>query len=435
MSLLKIYIPYLIATVLFLLPLPVRSQVPPSGRPQEFIRTHPFFFDAITYAGEDKAKSHIDFYLQVPHTEIRFVKEGEQFLGKYEVAISIQEVNKKDIQEISWVDVVRLSDFAATSSSKLFRLTQRGVDLAPGNYKIDVRFQDLESKKTSNIVRSLLVSDYSKDSLSLSDIMVVSRLTSDGTKFNIVPNISANVANHQDGFFLFFEIYTFASLERVNLSWKILNTKKEVVLSSSQDETLKGYKTQSFIRIGEFNPLPGEYRIIVEAIGVDEDKISYNATTLRSFAMRPADLPVSIDDLDKAIEQLIYIARPSEMDFLRENTDPVEKKKRFMDFWKKRDPDPVTARNELMEEYYDRVDYANRNFSHFLEGWKTDMGMVFIRFGKPDHVERHPFSQNMKPYEVWYYYQLNREFIFVDETGFGDYRLRYPTTDLWGRIR
>ncbi|HEX9615291.1 MAG TPA: GWxTD domain-containing protein, partial [Bacteroidota bacterium] len=88
-----------------------------------------------------------------------------------------------------------------------------------------------------------------------------------------------------------------------------------------------------------------------------------------------------------------------------------------------------------MEEYYHRVEYANKNFGHYMDGWKTDRGMIYIRFGSPDNVERHPFDMNTKPYEIWYYYELERQFVFVDETGFGDYRLRYPTTDLWGRVR
>ena len=88
-----------------------------------------------------------------------------------------------------------------------------------------------------------------------------------------------------------------------------------------------------------------------------------------------------------------------------------------------------------MDEYYARVEYAKKNFQSFLEGWRTDRGMVYIRFGPPQNVERHPFDSDNKQYEIWYYYNQNREFIFVDETGFGDYRLRYPETDLWGRVR
>ena len=44
-----------------------------------------------------------------------------------------------------------------------------------------------------------------------------------------------------------------------------------------------------------------------------------------------------------------------------------------------------------------------------------------------NHDKRvHPFEINSKPYEVWYYNALNRRFVFVDYTGFGDYELVEP---------
>ena len=54
------------------------------------------------------------------------------------------------------------------------------------------------------------------------------------------------------------------------------------------------------------------------------------------------------------------------------------------------------------------------------------MGMVYIIFGEPSEIERHPLEMDTKPYEVWNYFELNREFIFVDYSGFGDYRLITP---------
>ena len=88
-----------------------------------------------------------------------------------------------------------------------------------------------------------------------------------------------------------------------------------------------------------------------------------------------------------------------------------------------------------MEEYYSRVEYANKNFSHYQAGWKTDMGMVFILFGSPNNVERHPFDIDSKPYEIWSYYDYNRSVIFVDESGFGDYQLLTPIWDMLQRLK
>ena len=105
---------------------------------------------------------------------------------------------------------------------------------------------------------------------------------------------------------------------------------------------------------------------------------------------------------------------------------PMRREALFRDFWKRRDPTPGTEQNELMQEYYYRVEYANTHFSTNRNGWETDRGRIFILYGEPSDVEQHPFEINSKPYEVWYYNALNRRFVFVDYTGFGDYELVEP---------
>jgi GWxTD domain-containing protein len=142
-----------------------------------------------------------------------------------------------------------------------------------------------------------------------------------------------------------------------------------------------------------------------------------------------------VNDIDLAIDQLRYIAKDSEISSLKEAKTPEEKQAKFIEFWKKRDPNPNTPRNERMEEYYSRVEYANKHFKHYIEGWRTDMGMVFIIFGPPNDVSRHPFEIDSKPYEIWRYYGMNYDFVFVDETGFGDYRLTSPLWEVWQRPR
>jgi len=142
-----------------------------------------------------------------------------------------------------------------------------------------------------------------------------------------------------------------------------------------------------------------------------------------------------INDLDVAIDELMYVASKDEMDSLR-SVAGEQKREAFLSFWKKRDPTKETDVNELMQEYYQRIDFANKNFSHYVDGWKTDRGNVYVVFGEPSNIERHPLDIDAKPYEVWTYYDQNRTFVFIDETGFGDYRLRDPIWEQWrGRNR
>ncbi|MGB2868849.1 MAG: GWxTD domain-containing protein [Bacteroidota bacterium] len=394
------------------------------------------FFDAIVVASDKPGKSRLDMYVQVPHSEIRFTKEEEQYVGRYELSMTIRTPQQDPVWDRSMTVTVQLKDFAQTTSDRLYSLQQISTDLDPGTYDIVLQVHDEDSKKTSHAKRSILVTEFKKDSLSLSDVMLVNRVTTDGDKKTIVPNISGNVGNRAEGFYLFFEVYHPEGVDSVHLSYKILNQKQEEVAEKNQTEVATGLKTQIFAKVQTAGLSVGGYLVIIKASATPKNApAGLFASTTRIFSVRWADLPFSILDLDKAVEQMRYIARESETEYIQAATTVEEKKARFLEFWRKRDPDTDSKRNELMEEYYDRVDYANKTFSHYIEGWRTDMGMVYIRMGPPENVERHPFEVGTRPYEVWYYYQLNREFIFVDDSGFGDYRLKYPTTDLWGRIR
>jgi GWxTD domain-containing protein len=397
-----------------------------------------FYADALAYLSDQPQKSRIDVYVQVPHDEIRFSKEGEQYIGRYEVNLSLSTPAKTLVHEQTWTVDVPVSDFAQTTQTRLYSLSHRTLDIDPGNYQMTIQVRDQESHRSSQIRKSLLVTDFSKDSLSMSDVMLVNRLSTDGDKRSIVPNIAGSISYLTEGFFIFIELYKKVPIDSVDVSWKIFDSKKNEVVSRSQRDATTGSLTQVFFKVDSTGLHMGTYFLSVEAtaqIMVDGKPATLKSTTSRTFNIRATDLPIAIVDLDKAVDQLIYIARESELSYIREATTVEEKRKRFLEFWAKRDPDPQTQRNELMDEYYARVQYANETFTHYLEGWRTDMGMVFIRFGTPDNIERHPYDVSSKPYEIWYYYQQNRQFIFVDESGFGDYRLRYPTTDLWGRVR
>ncbi|MEX0602446.1 MAG: hypothetical protein WD295_03835, partial [Bacteroidota bacterium] len=124
-----------------------------------------FHFDAISYRADEKDKSRIDIYVQIPHEELRFVKEGDQYVARYEVLLTIHTASKDLVVERTWNEQVPVSTFDQTTSNKLYRLTQRAVDVAPGNYLVAVQLKDMETRKTARIQRAMLVTDFQQDSL------------------------------------------------------------------------------------------------------------------------------------------------------------------------------------------------------------------------------------------------------------------------------
>jgi len=101
-----------------------------------------------------------------------------------------------------------------------------------------------------------------------------------------------------------------------------------------------------------------------------------------------------------------------------------ERAKFIVDFWKRRDPYPETPINEFREEYFRRIEQANRLFSEGgTPGWLSDRGRIWITLGPPDNRETYPRGQSLysKPVEIWYYgfYSI----VFVDQFWNGNYQL------------
>lgn len=392
------------------------------------------FIDALAYATADTAKSRLEVYCQVPYSEIRFLREKDDYVGLYDITVTITTPEGETVWNRVHSVEVRTKDFSQTSSNRMYSLKQLPFELKPGPYDLRVEVRDPESKKSATMRRRTLITDFAKDTVALSDVMLISRLTTRGDKHTIVPNISGNVGDEANGFYMFFELYSNGILTPVHLVATVFGANRDSVWSVDQHVNPTERTQQIFMKFTDLNLPIGPYTVIITAY-TEGSPGRRLATTSRQFAVRWSDIPFSITDIDRAIDQMRFVAREGELEYIRAGTTPEERRKRFLEYWNKRDPDPQTPRNELMEEYYHRVDYANRNFGHYVDGWRTDRGMIYIRYGPPENVERHPFETNTRPYEVWHYYNLNYEFVFVDETGFGDYRLRYPTTDLLGRER
>ncbi len=92
-------------------------------------------------------------------------------------------------------------------------------------------------------------------------------------------------------------------------------------------------------------------------------------------------------------EALRYITSAKEFQQLKAFTSP---KIAVDSFWIANTGSPDIA-TELIRKYYLRVETANKLYTSYTDGWKTDRGMIFIVMGKPSKVYR-SFKQ-----EVWIY--------------------------------
>ena len=132
------------------------------------------------------------------------------------------------------------------------------------------------------------------------------------------------------------------------------------------------------------------------------------------------DMPVSLYNLDVAIQMMKFIVNDQELRRINSGS-ASEKERKFREFWAQRDPSPDTEFNELMTEYYRRIDFAHTNFTSMQQpGYETDQGRAYILYGPPENIERR-LPTNAPTREIWSY--PNRTLVFEATTGFGDFRL------------
>lgn len=371
---------------------------------------------------DDDGKNRVDVFILVPFKDIQFVRTSKGYEGGYSTTFSVySEDGETLLLEKMWSERITAASFEESSSKENFNISFRSFNLDPGKYSVKTTFMDKDSRIDYTTSNTLEVKDFSKKP-ALSDIMLISQNTIVDGQNKMIPNVSGNVYGSNNGIKLYFEIYS-DSVTTYKIGFRITNKDDEVIYSSAAEQLLDNEITKIFHNIDSLELGLGKYNLSVDLLD-DDDKIIVSST--KEFRSKQKGLPIAVDDIDKVIAQSVYIATPEEMEVMEAGETELEKTKAFFNFWKTKDPSPGNDENEVLEEYFARVAFSNENFSHYVEGWKSDRGMVFITLGGPNNIDRHPFEYNTKPYEVWYYYELNRSFTFVDETGFGDYRLITP---------
>ncbi|MFB3815243.1 MAG: GWxTD domain-containing protein [Terriglobales bacterium] len=140
-------------------------------------------------------------------------------------------------------------------------------------------------------------------------------------------------------------------------------------------------------------------------------------------------------------EDVRWIITDEEKQAFRQLSNDEERDQFIEQFWLRRDPTPDTIENEMKEEHYRRIAYANERFAAGIPGWKTDRGRIYIMYGPADQIDAHPTggmyqrpqeegggSTSTFPFEVWRYRYLEGigqeiEIEFVDTCMCGDYHM------------
>jgi GWxTD domain-containing protein len=138
------------------------------------------------------------------------------------------------------------------------------------------------------------------------------------------------------------------------------------------------------------------------------------------------------------LKMTAYLILPAEKDVLLRLTSDRERDIFIDSFWKQRDPTPGTTENEYKDEILKRFAYVNDHYARgtTLEGWKTDMGRIYMILGPPVSTETFEGSLGLVPCVAWYFYGDTQKnlpvhfgLVFFQKRGAGPFQLYDPFSD------
>lgn len=389
-----------------------------------------YYLDAVVFDNADSNNARIDVYVVVPYELLTFENVNDKYVANIDLRIQITDRDNKSVgtQRIQKTIATETYNSSQGAKAEFVKFYYR-FPVNPGTYTVSAEVKDKFSSNTYNRQREVTVIDFGKYNFSLSGILLVSQIEEIGNKYKITPYVSDDIGLLDNHFFTFVEIYNKNEPKKIKLAYKLLKNGETVSSSELKEIEVAVGTSQNYLNVDISKlSLSGEYILQViayddSAMGLDSNKIL--AITQRSIKHEGDGSSYIDGDIDKAIKMLRYVAKDEVIEDMENAKTDALKKEKFNQFWKELDPTPNTKFNEAMNEYYERIKYANNQFKSYTEGWLTDMGMIFIVLGPPIQIEKQSTFGNNIEYRLWQY-SGNKSFLFADKNGFGNFRLERP---------
>jgi len=430
------------------------------GQPRNMMREEPgepppfLFFESVNLLGNDSSLSRLDIHYRIDQSFFIAVKDRgtsslKSFTSRGEVLIELfdsLEISKaRSLQKVE----IRTDRSERESPGKTWSQGIASFEVPPGRYKIVFEIDDLESERRFIDDKStILLKRFGSGTRETSTPLFVDwrelqpspkSLTPIGFGPNLLFGRKAAIFVELPS-----ELGTFNNT-RAECSFSatsLINRSGTVVLA----ETLTNLITLPKVRLGRSKSDDGgtytlssndSSRALGLIIPVATEKLPLRRfemtltiksaagefKTAKSFQMVWPDMPFSLRDIDYAINALKYITTEDQRDSLRRG-DIDDRRDKLEAFWIGKDNTPETAYNEVMVEYYRRVDHASKTFGTLRDpdGLKSDRGRIYVLHGPPTTTDR-LLNPSTGYQEVWIYERPGKKFIFADQSKSGNYVL------------
>jgi GWxTD domain-containing protein len=357
-----------------------------------------------TYAIGDTATT-FDVSYEIPATSLTFLRDDSGFVARYRISVQASDKRRDVVAGDLWQRVVRFREYGPTVARD--SVESGTVSLLLPKSALDAR---VEVDDMANERSALALFRIERPTGGLSVRLYRSGKPVSVRKYGIGDTLVAVAA-------------ATSPQEQFDSCRFVLEHERRVVTGATVPATANGEGRVARFEyaIGDSAGVTrlggGEYSL--EATGYGAGRALHATVGFRIEA------PFFLDDsvYRHRVDQLVYVASTDDIRRLR-SAARGERQQAWSEFWKKREKSPIKGRYVTEVEYFERIDYAQEHFGLGDRGYLSDRGHVYALYGAPDQIESRPFDIDTPAYEVWYYYQINKEFDFVDKFGAGEYVLR-----------
>jgi GWxTD domain-containing protein len=413
---------------------------------------------------DDGGNPKINLAADIVYGSLIYEEEDNIFTSNITIYIQIidQEESEKIIESKQYTLQIDKEDPNIVYNQESYSF-QKEIPVEPGNYKVNFTLTDLSSGKEITGTDQTFIPNPENNISNLTNIKMMGK-NMDKEDSVWTPITTYDVPGRIDSLKFIFQVTNNNSKEPLTvesrllrfqsdttharamhysnyspsaLQYKGINYDKEEIIQSSQRKLVEPGNILIEFAFGQQKR--GNYRFEVHTDKSSENENQFKA---RDFSVKSKNYP-SIQSTRELARPLVYLMGEKQHEKLMKINDSDSLKEAIDRFWLKEIGNMHKTRN-VIEKYYNRVEEANKQFSNFKEGWKTDPGMIYILFGPPWYIYNRLNEMNWSysynrtdPKRNFDFYQprFQSEFYpfehYILQRHHSYFRVRYQQVQLW----
>ncbi|MEQ9309932.1 MAG: GWxTD domain-containing protein [Balneolaceae bacterium] len=369
---------------------------------------------------------------EIVYASLVFKKAGSVFEANILIDIQILDQNDQ-------TNIIETKAYPVTISEKSNLLVvsqeeylfEEAYSLNPGDYLINYSVTDLNTGKQTIRTSEVFIPDPFDPVSNITNIQVSAK--DESLKEGFDPVTTYDLSNRVDSIKFVFQVTNNRTEEPMTINTRLLKFKSDTTIArpmsypnyNSSHISYRGIYFDKYDVVNSsrriisqsgsvsieflFPNLPrGNYRFEVSSdLGGDNDLFK-----ARDFSVKSMNYPTLRTPKELAAP-LFYLMSKKEYEQLMSIEDDIALKKEIDRFWLRNIKNSKKAQN-VISLFYERVEEANKQFASFKEGWKTDMGMIYILFGPPWYINSSldntiwSYSYNFNDFETNFYFKTPR---------------------------